>query len=245
MKKMKKIISTISAISLLATMCVMPAANAEDGDAKYEVMYDLSYENISSDTTNCWDYVNGNYGTRQFIHTDGFSGDTSIEFTTNNDSYRLTDFIPCHGWNGTAAKIELTQGETYIMSFKVKKIVGDARLHALRDQANGNAWIWGQRDKFKPSDTGWKTVSHTFTVGETYSTDGSTFTTVPVFCFTSSTVAGEAILLIDDFRTVHINDTSILTGTDPTAEVSEISANAISVTFSQEMMESDETYTKA
>jgi|GEM_PF-4240713 len=241
MKKLKKVFAV-----LLTMLFAAPSGVSFAEGASYEVLCDLNYENISSGTTSCWDYAQGGtYGKSQFIHTDGFSGDTSIQFTTTNDNNRLADFQPNRGWDGSSCEIALTQGNTYIMSFKVKKIADDAKFFALRDQSSGNSWVWGYGEKFKPADTGWRTVSHTFTVGGNYSTDGKTFTKVPIFCFTSPTVQNGAILLIDDFRTVKINDTSILNGTDPTAEVTGLSPAAMTVTFTQEMMESDVTNPKA
>ncbi len=229
MKNLKKVFAI-----LLTLLFAVPSGVSFAEDASYEVLYDLNYENISSGTTNCWDYADGGKeGTRTFFHGDGFSGDTSIKMATNEGGYAC--FWPHRGWDGSDYKIYLTQGKTYIMSYKIKKIPADKKVdfNALKDA--GGEWIWGLGAKFKPADTGWRTVSHTFTVGTAPSGTGDVLTGVPLFYYISPDVKGGDALLIDDFKTVQINDTSILDGTDPTAEVSGLSTAEMTVTFSQEM----------
>ena len=227
---MKKLLSI-----LLAAAVAVPSAVtfAEDGNVPYEVVYDLNYENISSDKTNCWDYANGGYeGTRAFWHSDGFSGDTSIKMATNDQGYAC--FMPHRGWDGKACEIGLTEGKTYVMSFKIKKIpVGkNTRWNALRD-TNTGTYIWGLGGTMGLSDSGWKSVSHTFTVGTAPTSTGDVLTAVPTFTYYSE-AKGEDIVLIDDFRTVQINDTSVLNNA-PTAEITGFSPKKMAVRFSREM----------
>ncbi len=229
MKKLKKVFAV-----LLTMLFAAPSGVSFAEGASYEVLCDLNYENISSGTTNCWDYADGGKeGTRTFFHGDGFSGDTSIKMATNEGGYVC--FWPHRGWDGSDYKIYLTQGKTYVMSYKVKKIPADKKVNfnALKDA--GGDWVWGLGAKFKPADTGWRTVSHTFTVGTAPSGTGDVLTGVPLFYYVSPDVKSGDVLLIDDFKTVQINDTSILDGTDPTAVVSGLSTAEMTVTFSQEM----------
>jgi|GEM_PF-5324508 len=240
---MKKLLSVFLALSMLSATMVMPAANAEDETSTYKVVHNFNYDNA----TNVKYYAYADYGTPAFDTTDSFSGTQSIKLSTSstNAGLGLVDFL---SFNGNWGNIETTKGNTYVVSFKVKKIASDATLFNLRDRTNGNAWIYNQADKFSPNATGWRTVSHTFTVGDSYSSDGSTLTALPVFTYRSKDAGSTAdvdVVRIDDFRLVQINDTSILNGTDPTAEIAGISENEILITFSQEMMESDVTNPKA
>ncbi len=228
---------------MLSATFVMPAVKAEDEEptvSPYEVLYDLNYENKAG-TTDCWEYAGkGLEGSVEFYNEDGFSGSTSIKLGTNGGGYGA--FLPYRGWDGNSQEIELTKGNTYTISYKEKKIPTgkSVSFNAIKD----TDWIWGYGAKFKPVDYGWRSVSHTFTVGDAFTSDGKTLSRVPIFYYISSDVKNGDILLIDDFRLVQINDTSLLDSADPTSEIENISENEVLVKFTQEMS-SDVTNPKA
>lgn len=228
---------------MLSATFVMPAVKAEDEEptvSPYEVLYDLNYENKAG-TTDCWEYAGkGLEGSVEFYNEDGFSGSTSIKLGTNGGGYGA--FLPYRGWDGNSHEIELTKGNTYTISYKEKKIPTgkSVSFNAIKD----TDWIWGYGAKFKPVDYGWRSVSHTFTVGDAFTSDGKTLSRVPTFYYISSDVKNGDILLIDDFRLVQINDTSLLDSADPTSEIAKLSADEILIKFSQEMS-SDVTNPKA
>lgn len=222
--------------ALITASLVMPTAAvfANGGSNAYSVLYNLNYDNISDSTTSCWDYADGGQeGKREFTHSDGFSGSTSIKLGTNTTHGVYGTFMPHRGWTGNSCSVELENGNTYVMSFKVKKINETDSVSFSSIRQDGQ-WNWDYGAEFKPADKGWKAVSYTFTVGETFSSANNVLTGVPQFIYSSSNVVDDYFLLIDDFRTVQINDTSIL-DTAATASVSELTAEKLTVTFSQEM----------
>ena len=151
-------------VLLMTTTLVMPAAvsfaEEEIQSDVYEVIYDLNYDKITS----TWDYAEGGVeGSRAIESNDGFSG-KSIKMTTNEGGY--AGFLPRRGWFDNACNIVLTEGETYIMSFKVKKINPTATVNFAGIRDNKYNWVRGLGEAFKPADTGWKSVSYQFKAGE-------------------------------------------------------------------------------
>lgn len=234
---------------MLSATFVMPMARAEENTpetdentAPYEVLYDLDYEEHDQDA---WAYADGGQeGKREFTDTEGFSGSTSIKLGTKTGNDIYAGFKPYRGWIDENSNIDLTDGNTYVMSFKVKKISSDysAGFSGIRTKSSyeeddkikyTDNWVWGLGEKFKPDSNGWKSVSYTFTKGESFDSANKILNQVPTFMYTSD-AKDDYFLLIDDFRTVQINDTSIL-ATDPTVELEKLSPEEIKVNFSQEM----------
>ncbi len=229
---------------MLSATLVMPAAMAEDEttpSAPYEVLYDLNYDEAKYDS-NLWAWYNGSLeGKVGYTDEEGFSGNRSVKMETKNDEYSA--FMPYHGWDGKAAEFSFADGVTYIMSFKVKDISPNKDTFYYGMRTDDKLWIWGNQDILNPTDDGWRSVSYKFVGGQDLG-GGAKLVKTPAFFYNSNSVRNDGVALIDDFRVVQINDTSILDGTDPTSEIAKLSADEILIKFSQEMS-SDVTNPKA
>ncbi len=241
---MKKLLSTFLALSMLSATFVMPTVKAEDEttpSAPYELLYDLNYDEAKYDSQ-LWSWYNGSLeGKVGYTDEEGFSGNRSVKMETKSDSYSA--FMPYHGWDGTSAEFSFADGVTYIMSFKVKDISPNKDTFYYGMRTDDSKWIWGNKDIFNPTDDGWRSVSYKFVGGQDLG-GGAKLIKTPAFFYNSNSVRNGGVALIDDFRVVQINDTSILDGTDPTSEIAKLSADEILIKFSQEMS-SDVTNPKA
>lgn len=252
MKKFKKVLSALTAISI--AFSGMGAVFANGTENKFEILANIDYDSVRRNDTP-WDFSQALEGDRKWETNDGFSGNVSLKLVSNGAGYTGVEFFT--GWNYSGAvqtKVNLTEGKTYILSWKTKKIDPavtfsgfrtDSYVFTSSDGKNESTkdWIYGY--DAKPADRGWKTASFKFKAGEAIGgvSTKKILNKLPDIMYHGGN--SKDVLLIDDFRISEINDVSVLEGTDPTASVSGMNSKSVEVTFSQEMNEKDVSNPKA